>query len=109
VPIRGSAWVDGDWVLATELGQPIDSRNDVRESKRLCRVCRSPGTALARPEAFGRHGLLLADVDLATAGAVLGHSRVEMTARYTHVVSDRKRVAAERIAVSFLRTRQADP
>jgi hypothetical protein len=41
---------------------------------------------------------LIADVDLATAGAVLGHSRVEMTARYTHVLADRKRVAADRMS-----------
>jgi hypothetical protein len=39
----------------------------------------------------------LADVDLPTAGALLGHSRVEMTARYSHVLADQKRVAADRM------------
>jgi integrase len=95
--LAAPAWVDGDWVLATELGQPIDPRNDVRAFKRLCRAAGVPERRLHDLRHSAATALLLADVDLATAGAVLGHSRVEMTARYTHVVADRKRVAAERM------------
>jgi site-specific recombinase XerD len=37
------------------------------------------------------------ELDLRTAGAVLAHSQVSQTARYSRVPADRKAVAAERI------------
>lgn len=91
-------WGEGDWVIATELGQPIDPRNDVRAFKGLCRIAGVPERRLHDLRHSAATALLLADVDLATAGAMLGHSRVEMTSRYTHVVADRKRVAADRMS-----------
>jgi site-specific recombinase XerD len=41
--------------------------------------------------------MLDSDVDLKTAGHMLGHSRVAQTERYQHVLADRKSVAAARI------------
>jgi len=41
------------------------------------------------------------ELDLRTAGAVLGHSQVSHTARYSHVLADRKLVAADRIESRF--------
>ncbi len=96
--LAAPAWAEGDWVLATELGLPIDPRNDVRTFKRLCRAAGVPERRLHDLRHSAATALLLADVDLATAGAMLGHSRVDMTRRYTHVLADRKRVAADRMS-----------
>ena len=41
--------------------------------------------------------MLASDLDLKTAGQVLGHSQVALTARYSHILADRKSVAADRI------------
>ncbi len=91
------AWAEGSWVLANQLGQPLDPRNDVRSFKALCRAAGVPERRLHDLRHSAATALLLADVDLPTAGALLGHSRVEMTARYSHVLADRKRVAADRM------------
>jgi site-specific recombinase XerD len=45
------------------------------------------------------------ELDLRTAGAVLGHSQASQTARYSHVLADRKAVAAERIEQALFGTR----
>jgi hypothetical protein len=37
------------------------------------------------------------DLDLRTAGQVLGHSQLALTARYSHILADRKLVAATRV------------
>jgi integrase len=96
--LAAPVWVDGDWVIATEIGQPIDPRNDVRNFKRLCRAAGVPERRLHDLRHSAATALLIADVDLATAGAMLGHSRVDMTRRYTHVLADRQRVAADRMS-----------
>lgn len=90
------AWL-GDWVIATEVGGPIDPRNDARLFTALCQRANVPERRLHDLRHTAATIMLLADVDLATAGAMLGHSRVEMTRRYTHVLADRQRVAADRI------------
>jgi integrase len=94
--LAAPAWADGDWVLATELGLPIDPRNDVRAFKQLCRAAEVPERRLHDLRHSAATALLLADLDLATA--MLGHSRVDMTCRSTHVLADRKRVAADRMS-----------
>jgi integrase len=96
--LAAPVWADGDWVLTNEIGQPLDPRTDGRVFKALCRKAGVPERRLHDLRHSAATALLLADVDLATAGQVLGHSRVEMTARYSHVLADRKRVAANRMA-----------
>ena len=41
--------------------------------------------------------MLASDLDLRTAGAVLGHSQIALTARNSHILADRRSVAASRI------------
>jgi site-specific recombinase XerD len=101
-------WVDGDWVIATEIGQPIDPRNDVRNFKRLCRLAAVPERRLHDLRHSAATALLIADVDLATAGAMLGHFRVDMTRRYTHVLADRQRFAANRMSDVLFGAQAAD-
>jgi site-specific recombinase XerD len=50
--------------------------------------------------------LLAADVDLRTAGQVLGHSQVAQTAQYSHVMADRKSIVAARIEATMFGRRQ---
>jgi integrase len=95
------AWAEGNWVLTNQLGQPLDPRNDVRTFKALCRAAGVPERRLHDLRHSAATALLLADVDLHTAGQLLGHSRVEMTARYSHVLADRKRIAADRMEITL--------
>jgi integrase len=81
----------GGWVFANGIGGPTDPRADAREFKELC----------AKRLHDLRHSaatmMLASDLDLRTAGQVLGHSQVALTARYSHVLADRRSVAAARI------------
>jgi len=62
-------------------------------------------TKAPRPEHSAATMMLENELDLRTAGAVLGHSQVSQTARYSHVLADRKAVAAERIEQALFGTR----
>jgi integrase len=46
------------------------------------------------------------DLDLKTAGQVLGHSQLALTARYQHVLAERKSVAASRIEAAMFGRRK---
>jgi len=95
------AWAEGNWELTNQVGQPLDPRNHVRTFKALCRAAGVPERRLHDLRHSAATALLLADVDLHTAGQLLGHSRVEMTARYSHVLADRKRIAGDRMEIAL--------
>ena len=74
-------------------------------------ICRSPGAASARAgledarihdlrHCFASRALALGE-GLPIIGRLLGHRRVETTARYAHLARDSVRESAERIAVSI--------
>lgn len=52
--------------------------------------------------------MLASDPDLRTAGQLLGHSQVALTARYSHVLADRRSVAAARIDEALFRARRRE-
>ena len=57
--------------------------------------------------AIGQQRLMLDnDLDLKTAGQVLGHSQLVLTACYQHVLADRKSVAAGRIEAAVFGKRR---
>jgi integrase len=88
---------DGGWVFATALGGPTDPRADARDFKELCKAAKVPARRLHDLRHSAATMMLANDLDLRTAGQVLGHSQVALTARYSHVLADRKSVAAARI------------
>jgi hypothetical protein len=51
--------------------------------------------------------MLDSDLDLKTAGQVLGHSQLALTARYQHVLAERKSVAASRIEAAMFGRRKS--
>jgi integrase len=102
-------WADGPrggWVFANEIGGPTDPRADARAFKDLCFAAQVPPKRLHDLRHSAATMLLAADVDLRTAGQVLGHSQVAQTAQYSHVMADRKSIVAARIEATMFGRRQ---
>lgn len=87
----------GGWVFTDPIGHPVDPRADHRLFKELCAAAAVPPRRLHDLRHSAATAMLTSDLDLRTAGAVLGHNQIAQTARYSHVVADRKSVAATRI------------
>ncbi|HWG73520.1 MAG TPA: site-specific integrase [Acidimicrobiales bacterium] len=87
----------GGWVFADAIGHPLDPRADHRAFKELCSAAQVRARRLHDLRHSAATAMLANDVDIRTAGAVLGHSQIAQTARYSHVLADRKSVAAARI------------
>ena len=84
-------------MFTTEWGSTLDKRRDWATFKALVV---DAGLREARLHDL-RHSaatlMLESDTDLQTAGQNLGHSSTAQTAKYTHVVADRKKAAAARM------------
>lgn len=91
----------GGWVFTDGIGHPLDPRADLAAFKELCRAARLPVKRLHDLRHSAATMMLATDLDLRTAGQVLGHSQVALTARYSHVLADRKSVAAARIEATM--------
>jgi site-specific recombinase XerD len=91
----------GGWVFANEIGGPTDPRADARDFKELCREAKVPPKRLHDLRHSAATMMLASDLDLRTAGQVLGHSQIALTARYSHVLADRRSIAAARIEESM--------
>ena len=88
---------NGGWVFANEVGHQLDPRADLRAFKDLCQAAGLPERRLHDLRHSAATMMLDSDIGLRTAKEVLGHSRIEQTARYQHVLDERKKVAATRI------------
>jgi integrase len=97
---------NGGWVFATEVGGPTDPRADGRDFKLLCAKAKVPPKRLHDLRHSSATMMLAEDLDLRTAGQVLGHSQLALTARYSHVLADRKSVAAARIDQALFRPKR---
>ena len=93
----GELWLDGNWGFATEVGTPIDPRNDLRE---WVRIVAAAGIRRIRIHDI-RHTSatlqLVAGTDSRTLQGLFGWSSPVLVARYAHVVEQAKRDAAQRI------------
>lgn len=90
----------GGWVFANPVGGPSDPREDATQFKELCAKAGVPSKRLHDL----RHSAptsLASDLELKTAGQVLGHSQLALTLRYLHVLKDRRSVAAARIEATL--------
>jgi len=80
-----------------EWGRPMDPQLDYRAWRRLCAAADVPVRRLHDLRHTAATLLLEADVDLKSAGQVLGHGTVAQTAAYTHVLADRKAATARAV------------
>jgi len=92
---------NGGWVFANQAGGPIDPRADAHDFKALCAKAGVPPKRLHDLRHSAATMMLASDLDLRTAGQVLGHSQVAQTARYSHILRDRRSVAAARIEATL--------
>jgi integrase len=91
----GAAWQDHDLLFCRRDGRPIERADDWRDWKDLLR---SASVRAVRVH-DGRHtaGTLLIEqgVHIRTVQEILGHSRITVTEKYTHVASPMAQDAAE--------------
>ncbi len=95
--LAGELWVEGDWVFATEVGTPIDPRNDLREWVRIIAAARIRRVRIHDLRHSSATLQLVAGTDRRTLQGLFGWSSPVLVARYAHVVEQAKRDAAQRI------------
>jgi len=93
----GSLWVNLDLVFADPLGGPIDTKADWCQWRDLLREAGVPHRRLHDARHTAATLLLLLGVNIKTTAAILGHSNVSITQRYTHVVDELRADAAQRM------------
>ncbi len=98
----------GGWVFANRVGGPTDPRADARDFKALCAAAGVPPKRLHDLRHSAATMMLASDLDLRTAGRVLGHSQLALTARYSHILADRRSVAAARINEALFGAQRRD-
>jgi integrase len=96
----------GGWLFADEAGGPLDPRADLRAFKELCIEAGLPSRRLHDLRHSAATMMLDSDLDLKTAGQLLGHSQLALTARHQHVLAERKSVAASRIEAAMFGRRK---
>lgn len=84
-------------MFSDEWGRPCDPGRDYNEWRALCVTAGVPVRRLHDLRHTAATLLLEAEVDLKSAGQILGHSAVSQTAAYTHVLADRKAAAARAV------------
>lgn len=97
--LAGELWQDGGWTFASEIGTPIDPRNDLRTWQT---VKQEAGIERhVRPHDL-RHTAatlqLLAGTDSRVLQGLFGWSSPTLVTRYAHLVQQAKRQAADRMA-----------
>jgi integrase len=95
--LASEVWEPGScsgWVFANPVGGPTVSRADARDFKFLGAKAGVPPKRLHDLRHSAATMMLASDLDLRTAGQVLGHSQLALTARCSHVLADRRSVAA---------------
>jgi integrase len=107
--LASEVWEQGPgngWVFANEARRVLDPRADHRAFKELCSAAGLPKRRLHDLRHTAATMMLDNDLDPKTAGQVLGHSQIVLTARYQHVLADRKSVAAGRIEAAVFGKRR---
>lgn len=93
----GDLWDDNDLVFATEFGRPTDPRADWAAWKRLLASAGVPERRLHDARHTAATLLLVMGVDSRTVMAVMGWTEQRTAKRYTHVVDELRRDAADRM------------
>lgn len=105
----GSMWTEGDWVFATETGQPINPRTDWARWKELLVAAELRDSRLHDARHTAATVLLLLGVNETTMMGVMGWSNPAMTQRYAHVVASVRQDVATRIGGLLWQDEGAQP
>jgi integrase len=90
-------WLDGDWVFANEVGQPISPSTDYHAWKALLRKAGVREGRLHDARHTAATVLLVLGVPERTVMDVMGWSSTAMAARYQHVTDPIRREVAARV------------
>jgi integrase len=94
----GQLWEDGDWLFATETGQPINPRTDWSGWKRLLVEAEVRDGRLHDARHTAATVLLQLGLSDRTMMGVMGWSNPAMTRRYAHMVAPIRRQVADQVA-----------
>jgi integrase len=95
----GSLWRGSPCVFTTQLGAPIEPRNDYRQFKKLLDRAGLPSVRLHDLRHTAASLLLAQGVPARVVMEILGHSQIALTMNtYSHVAPEVSREAAERMA-----------
>jgi len=95
--LAGSIWTEGDWVFATETGDPINPRTDWARWKELLVDAGIRDSRLHDARHTAATVLLLLGINETTMMGVMGWSNPAMTQRYAHVVASVRQDVAARL------------
>jgi integrase len=93
----GRPWTATGYVFTSANGDPIDSRQDLREWKALLQAAEVRESRLHDARHTAASFLLLQGVDPRVVMDLMGWSTVTMLRRYQHVVDSLRRDAAHRV------------
>lgn len=88
-------WIDGDLVFRTAKGTPLDGRNVVRRFKALLAAAGLPDLRWHDLRHSCASILLAQNVPYKVVMEALGHSQISLTMRYSHVIPELRREAAD--------------
>lgn len=93
----GELWDQGQpgWIFASEVGKPLDPRRDLTRWKALLRDAKIPEARLHDARHTAATLLLVAGVADRTVMDQMGWTSAALLSRYSHVVDEVKRAAAE--------------
>ncbi|WP_433890695.1 tyrosine-type recombinase/integrase [Streptomyces sp. CA-111067] len=103
----GGDWTAGDWVFATETGEPLNPRSDYDEWKRLLTGAGVRDGRLHDARHTASTVLLILGVPERTVMSIMGWSSTAMAARYQHVTDSIRQDVAKRVG-GLLWTRAAE-
>jgi len=95
--VAGSAWHDGDFVWCQPDGRPIGASADWDDWQALLKAAGIRQVRVHDARHTAATLLLAQGVDQRVVMAILGHSQISMTFKYTHVLPEVMTDAAERI------------
>ncbi|MBZ4321463.1 tyrosine-type recombinase/integrase [Streptomyces huiliensis] len=95
--VAGSSWQEGDWVFASETGEPINPRTDYDDWKRLLKAAGVRDGRLHDARHTASTVLLILGVAERTVMSVMGWSSTAMAARYQHVIDPIRQDVARRV------------
>lgn len=91
----GDRWADQNLIFPSGVGSPLEATNPVRQFKAHLNLACLPSIRFHDLRHSAAAFLLLKGVSERTVMEILGHTSMEMTSRFMHVLDGLKRDAAD--------------